>query len=456
MITIGITGNSGSGKTTFAKVLAKKMDAIVIDADKIARKTSEKGEEYYNKIVELFGKDILKQDEINRKKLAEIIYENEQKREELNLLTNKYVVEKIKKEKEKNKKNNIIMDVPLLFESKLNEECDVTISLVAKQNIKIKRVTERDNINQNTAKQRLNIQKADEYYVEKSNYIIVNNETNLEEEAEEFIKTINLLNSEIVIIKDDKTKYIQLKRLLKYKEITHCFTLKPMDFGDNKTYKEKEEKIKNNYKKICNSLQINYENIVRPYQTHTNNIERIENEKGIYIKKLNNVDGLMTDKRQKVLSLTFADCIPIYLFDKSKHIIALVHSGWVGTTKKILKTAIERLEEEYSCKTKDIICAFGPSIRECHFEVDKDVRDIFYETFKEMKDINEIIKDNKETGKSYIDKIKINKNILREKGFLEENIIDCNICTLCNSDNIHSYRKEGIKAGRNTAILALK
>ena len=164
----------------------------------------------------------------------------------------------------------------------------------------------------------------------------------------------------------------------------------------------------------------------------------------------------MTDKKQKVLSLTFADCIPIYLFDKNKKVIALVHSGWVGTTKKILKKAIERLEDEYSCEIKDLICAFGPSIRQCHFEVDKEVRNIFYETFKEMSDIDKIIKDNKETGKSYIDTIKINKNILKEKGFLEENVIDCNICTLCNSDSIHSYRKEGIKAGRNTAILCLK
>lgn len=456
MVTIGITGNSGSGKSTFSKVLASKLDAVIIDADKIAKKTSEQGKEYYNKIVEEFGEEILKENEIDRKKLANIIYKNEEKRNKLNFFTNKYVVEKIKQEIEKNKNKNIIMDVPLLFESGLDKECNITISLVAKENVKLERMIKRDNIDENIAKQRLDIQKPDEYYIEKSNYIIVNNKSNLEQEAEEFIKTINILNDEIVIINNENVKYMQLKKLLKYRDIAHCFTLKPMDFGDNKTYKNKEKEIKNNYKKICEELQVNCENVVRPYQTHTDNIRKIENENGIYIEELTNVDGLMTDKNGKVLSLTFADCIPIYLFDKEKNIIALVHSGWVGTTKKILKNAIEKLNEEYKCDVKDLICAFGPSIRQCHFEVDADVRNIFYETFKEMKNINEIIKDNKETGKSYIDTIKINKNILKEKGILEENIIDCNVCTLCNCEVIHSYRKEGKSAGRNTAILCLK
>lgn len=454
MLKIGVTGNSGSGKSTFSKILANKLNAAVIDADEIAKKIAKRGEEYYEKIVEIFGNEILKENEIDRKNLANIIYNDEQKRDKLNDLTNKYVVEKIKEKIQKNK--NIIMDVPLLFESELDRECDITISLIAEKSIKIERMINRDNLSEDIAKQRLNIQKEDEYYLEKSNYIIINNKANLEQEAEEFIKTIKILNNEIVIINNKNVKYIQLRKLLKYKSITHCFTLKPMDFGDNTTYKSKEKEIENNYQRICNLLQINCENVVRPYQTHTDNIKKIEYEKGIYPENLKNVDGLITSEKQKVLSLTFADCIPIYLFDKEKNIIALIHSGWVGTTKRILKKAIEKLQEECKCQTKDIICAFGPSIRQCHFEVDKDVRDVFYETFKDMKDINEIIKDNKETGKSYIDTIKINKNILKEKGILEENIIDCNVCTLCSCDNIHSYRKEGIKAGRNTAILCLK
>ena len=229
-----------------------------------------------------------------------------------------------------------------------------------------------------------------------------------------------------------------------------------MDFGDNKTFKNKEKNIIENYENICNCLNINHKNVVRPYQTHTDNVKKVENETGIYIEKLKNIDGLMTDKKEKVLSLTFADCTPIYVFDKDESVIALVHSGWVGTTKKIIQNAIQKLVEEYNIKPENLICAIGPTIRQCHFEVDKDVKDIFYNEFKYMQNIGKIIKIGEKQGKYYIDTVEINKNLMKENGVLEENIIDCKICSLCNNETIHSYRKDGKNAGRNTAILCLK
>lgn len=165
---------------------------------------------------------------------------------------------------------------------------------------------------------------------------------------------------------------------------------------------------------------------------------------------------MVTDKENRVLLLTFADCTPIYLFDKSKKIIGNIHSGWQGTTKKIVGKAIKFMKEKYKCDPKDIICAIGPTIRKCHFEVKEDVKDIFYNEFKYMKDINDVIKYNEKTKTYFIDTVKINKNLLIEEGVLEQNIIDSNICTFCNESIMHSYRKEGSKAGRSTAIMCLK
>ena len=135
--------------------------------------------------------------------------------------------------------------------------------------------------------------------------------------------------------------------------------------------------------------------------------------------------------------------------------MSLVHSGWQGTAKSIVKNAIQELKKEYKCKVEDMLCVIGPTIRNCHFEVDTDVKEIFYKQFKYMKNIDNIIKENKKTGKSYIDTVMINKNLMLENGILSENIIDCNICTVCNSNIMHSYRKDGKDAGRNTAILGL-
>ncbi len=114
------------------------------------------------------------------------------------------------------------------------------------------------------------------------------------------------------------------------------------------------------------------------------------------------------------------------------------------------------MKEKYNCDPKDIICVIGPTIRKCHFEVKQDVRDIFYKEFNYMKNINDIIKFNEKTKSYFIDTVEINKNLLREEGILEENIVDSKVCTVCNSNIIHSYRKEGEKAGRNTAIICLQ
>lgn len=267
----------------------------------------------------------------------------------------------------------------------------------------------------------------------------------------------DLSNENIIHIKKNGLEYLQFKRLLEYKDIlTHCFTLKPLDFGDNSNYEAKKDIIANNYKIICDELEIDYKNIVRPYQTHTNIVKKVEDEKGIFIDELIDVDGLITNAPSKALSLTFADCTPIYLFDPIKKVIGDIHSGWQGTVKQIAKKSIERMIEVYKCNPKDIICAIGPTIRQCHFEVEDDVKEKFYNEFSHISGIINVGKPKQGKQKYYIDTVKINKVMLMEMGVKEENIIDSQICTVCNSNLIHSYRTEGKLAGRNTAIIMLK
>lgn len=278
----------------------------------------------------------------------------------------------------------------------------------------------------------------------------------LQKEAEEFIKLLNnkgLFNKETVIIKNGNIRYMQFKKLLKYKNIRHCFTLRPLDVGSNDTYEKIKKEADKNYSNICNLLELDSKNIVRPYQTHTNNVKKVTNEIGIFPQDLQNIDGLITEEKNKILSLSFADCTPIYLYDKEKNIIGNIHSGWQGTIKKIAKSAIIKMKKEFNSNPKDIICVIGPTIRKCHFEVQEDVKNEFYNTFNYMKDIDKIIEFNKHTNSYFIDTVEINKELLKEEGILEENIIDSNICTYCNSNIIHSYRKEEKEAGRNTAII---
>ena len=266
----------------------------------------------------------------------------------------------------------------------------------------------------------------------------------------------DLSNENVIHVKKGDVEYLQFKKLLEYKDkIEHCFTLKNLSFGDNISYYELQDEVMNNYEKITNALELDKNNIVRPYQTHTNNVECITDEKGIFIKELKDVDGLLTNQKNEILSLTFADCMPIFLYDKNKNVIGNIHSGWKGTVKQIGKVAVQKMISFYGSNIEDIIVVIGPTIRKCHFEVEEDVKNLFVDSFRteEIVELGEV-KEGKQ--RYFIDAVKANIDMFKLLGIKEENIVDCGICTVCNKDIIHSYRAEGKLSGRNTSLIALK
>ena len=185
---IGITGNSGSGKSTISKLISKNYEAKIIDADKIAKEMTNSNGEYLQAIRQAFGNDVIKNNELDRKKLADIVFLNRAEKEKLDGLTFEYVVEEIKKELETNQNLDYqykILDVPLLFESKLDKLCDYTIGVIAPKTEKIKRICKRDKLSKEKALQRLNSQPNDEFFTKNCNTVINN------ENKEETIKMVN-------------------------------------------------------------------------------------------------------------------------------------------------------------------------------------------------------------------------------------------------------------------------
>ena len=96
----------------------------------------------------------------------------------------------------------------------------------------------------------------------------------------------------------------------------------------------------------------------------------------------------------------------------------------------------------------------GQTICSVPIVADEDVKQIFEQTFSYMNRNRDIIK--KQEKKYNIDTTLINRLILEEVGILPENIFESKICTVCNSNLIHSYRAEKERAGRNIAILGMK
>lgn len=194
---LGITGPSGAGKTTLTNILRNNYKAYTIDADEVAKKLSNNNQtEYFRQMVKLFGNDVVKEDgNLDRKRVATIIYNNEEKRNSLNKLTFQYVVDEITdqiKEVRKQDYDYIGIDVPLLYEAKMEKICDCVIAVVAEDNEKITRICKRDNISPELAKQRLEIQKDNEFFAQKANFVIYNDGSieKLEKSLKEIIEKI--------------------------------------------------------------------------------------------------------------------------------------------------------------------------------------------------------------------------------------------------------------------------
>lgn len=261
----------------------------------------------------------------------------------------------------------------------------------------------------------------------------------------------NFKNEEIIYIQKEGIEYIQFKKLLKY-GIKHAYTLKSegIDFGFG------NPNSKSSYEKLCKALEIDSTSVVQPQQKHTDIVKCID--KVEQTSDLDNVDGLITDKPGIALTTKNADCILFIFYDPVKKVIANVHSGWRGTFKKIAEKAVIKMINYYGCKAEDILCFICPSIRKCHFEVSEDVKDLAVEIFKFTNKLDEFI----EVGeivdgeqKYNIDTVKINKILLTELGIKEKNIVDCNICSVCNGDKVESVRVDGDKSKRATAIIML-
>ncbi|WP_226036455.1 dephospho-CoA kinase [Aquibacillus saliphilus] len=160
-LTIGLTGGIASGKSTIANML-KKEKLPVIDADVISRQVVEPTEKAYEEILATFGSEILHEDNtINRKKLGELVFSNNTKREQLNNIVHPAVREKMLKKRDEyieKKEQVIVLDIPLLFESKLTNLVDKILVVYVKEEIQLKRLMARDNSSKADATNRIKSQ----------------------------------------------------------------------------------------------------------------------------------------------------------------------------------------------------------------------------------------------------------------------------------------------------------
>lgn len=192
MKVIGLTGVSGSGKTTVCEILSK-LGAYIIDCDKIAHENMKMGNVAYAEIVATFGNNILLENgEINRKALGDIVFSHKEKLLVLNSITHKHIVSRvislINEIKQKNNEyTSIIIDAPLLKEAGLIPVVDRVWVVSASEEKRVDRIIKRDNIEKSRALARLKYQNTD---YEKTAHVIINNDFDNMEDLFEYVSSI--------------------------------------------------------------------------------------------------------------------------------------------------------------------------------------------------------------------------------------------------------------------------
>ena len=177
---IGLTGQSGAGKGTVAKILAEN-GIPHIDCDKIYHSMLKAEGECTKALIERFGKEILSEDgSVNRKKLANKVFlcdDKEKNLADLNAITHSTVLKKCRElisEYKDQGKIAAAVDAPTLFESGFDKECDIILSVIAPIEIRLIRIMKRDELSREQALARFSAQKSEEFFIENSDYVIKN------------------------------------------------------------------------------------------------------------------------------------------------------------------------------------------------------------------------------------------------------------------------------------------
>ncbi len=199
MLIVGLTGGYASGKSTVAKMFVE-LGAVLIDADRLAREVVRPGKQAWFEIVAHFGKGILlKNREIDRKALGEIVFGSEVERERLNAIVHPRVLDEelraIEEIKNREPDAIIILSVPLLIESGHYKNCDKIVVVTVDKDTQIKRLMERDGFSREDSARRISAQMPLSEKVQYADFVIDNSGSRQETELQvkEVFKRLRML-----------------------------------------------------------------------------------------------------------------------------------------------------------------------------------------------------------------------------------------------------------------------
>ncbi len=259
-------------------------------------------------------------------------------------------------------------------------------------------------------------------------------------------------------LKIDHRVYFKSEMLDSVSGVCHAFTSRLGGYSNGKIeglnlgfrVGDSPNAVIKNYAQISEDLGFVFKSITAAKQIHSDKIRIItEKEKGYGVSDPDNIfeaDGLITNCKNIPITVFYADCVPILLAESDAGVIGAVHSGWRGTVLEIAGKAVQKMCREFGADPKKIKAAIGPSIGKCCFETGPEVAEQFDKGLISCE----------ANGKFKVDLWEANRQILEANGVKAENIDILELCTICHSDTLYSYRTHGEGTGRMGAFICLK
>ncbi|RHW36485.1 peptidoglycan editing factor PgeF [Neobacillus notoginsengisoli] len=215
--------------------------------------------------------------------------------------------------------------------------------------------------------------------------------------------------------------------------------------------------VQKNRRLIAETAGFSAADMVGAEQTHGIQIKKVGNRhKGMgasdYERSVKDTDGFYTDEAGVLLTMCFADCVPLYFFDPTNRMIGIAHAGWKGTVNGIGPEMV-RLWKEEGIRSDNIFAAIGPSICKKCYIVDDYVISFVNNRLEhvEKKPYNQI-----SPGQYSLDLKEMNRMLLIEAGIQEQNIAESNLCSSCSREHFFSHRRDNGKTGRMLGFIGWK
>lgn len=210
---------------------------------------------------------------------------------------------------------------------------------------------------------------------------------------------------------------------------------------------DERDRVYANRRQVYGLFGRDTDTVVHAHLVHGNDVAAVtQAQNGSWVE---HVDGLMTNEPGCVLTMNFADCAPLLIYDPRRHAVGLAHGGWRGTAANVAGALVAAMASEFGSDPTDMVAAVGPCIGPCCYEVGDDVVSAISETFSAPESVLSY----PNGSRAHFDLPEANRRQLAGAGV--EQVELSGLCTACRTDLFFSHRAEKGRTGRFGVVIAL-